>query len=97
MTPTRHFRKRVRERIGPHIDPDFLAEGIAWAIREGRSDLVRYAGRLDRTGRRVFHFAVPLRGEIFRAIVNTTDNTLITVMLLEDNHDTGSGKSHPSS
>ena len=75
---TQHWRERVAERVGS-VDPDTLARGIMWAIREGREDLVEYVGRLSRTGARIFRFRAP-DGRYFLALIDTNRRSMITVL-----------------
>lgn len=78
-TVTYHWRVRVAERIGPDVDPEHLAAGIIAAIETGRTDLVAYAGRVTRCGRRLFRFRLR-DGRQFLALVNTETSALITVL-----------------
>jgi hypothetical protein len=80
MTCTRHFARRVRERIGDSPDPDFLARGLIWAITNARDDLVQFVCRTDRKGLRIFRFKTPPTGRVFFALVDTESMTCITVM-----------------
>lgn len=89
---TDHFRSRVAERIGT-VDPEILADGLFWAIENGREDLVRYAGRIARNGRRIFLFRVP-DGRNFYALINTETKVAITV-LLPGSRILGEGKKYP--
>jgi hypothetical protein len=75
---TNHWRQRVRERIGK-VDPDLLAEGLIWAIRGERVDLVRFVARVSRKGARLFRFRVPDRRYFF-ALIDTETEDCITVM-----------------
>ena len=77
---TVHFARRVRERIGVGPDPQYLAEGIIWAIENARTDLVQFVCRTDKKGLRLFRFRVPDTGRGFYALVDTESMTCITVM-----------------
>lgn len=77
MAATYHFRRRVGERIG-NVDADTLADGIFWAIDNGRADLVEYVCRVTREGMRVFRFRVP-DGRVFLALIDTEKRSAVTV------------------
>ena len=76
---TRHFIERVRERVGPHVDPYEMGDGLIEAIQEGRNDLVEFVGRIHRTGLRCFRFQVP-DGRFFYALVDTERWRAVTVL-----------------
>lgn len=82
MIVSHHWRVRVIERIGPDVDPEQLAAGIIAAIEAGRTDLVAYAGRVSRSGLRLFRFRLR-DGRQFLALVNTETSALITVVMPE--------------
>jgi hypothetical protein len=71
---TRHFRDRVKERIGG-ICPDYLAKAITWSINECRTDLVSYAGRVQEGHKeenrwlRTYKFRTP-DGRLFEALLD---------------------------
>lgn len=73
-----HFATRVRERI-PGVPPRVLWEGIVWAIARGRDDLVRFEGRLDRRGRRLWSFRAATGG-VFCAVVDGDPPRPLTVL-----------------
>lgn len=73
-----HWNERVQERIGT-VDPDVLHQGLVWAIKNDRTDLVQAIGRVSRDGKRVFKFRVP-DGRVFFALVNTSNMNPMTVM-----------------
>ncbi|PYE84165.1 hypothetical protein [Pseudoroseicyclus aestuarii] len=75
--PCRHFVDRVSERI-PGFDPSALRDGIRWALKQDRWDLVHFVGRVGKGGRRFFEFDVPGRGT-FLALVDTDNLEPITV------------------
>lgn len=77
LFPSAHFRQRCAERL-PGVDPVKLAEGISWAIRNGRDDLIRFKSRLDRFGRRAFEF--DWDGKTYVIVINSHANTLITIL-----------------
>lgn len=77
---TMHFVRRVYERIGTHICPYTLAEGLVWAVQNERHDLVEFVGRVDRKGCRVFRFVAPPAGRSFYALVDTEHWNCITVL-----------------
>lgn len=79
MSATAHFIARVRERVGPHVDPIEIADGIIWAIQSGRDDLVEYVGRVSRDGKRLFRFRVP-DGRYFYALVSTAHSRCVTIL-----------------
>jgi hypothetical protein len=79
MSATTHFIGRVAERIGAAVDPRVLADGIVWAIRQERDDIVEFVTRVDRRGCRIFRFRVP-DGRQFYALVNTDEMRCITVL-----------------
>lgn len=76
---TAHFIARVRERIGPHVDPVFLAEYILRALDEGRDDLVTFVGRVNRNGLRCFRLRVE-DGRLFYVLLDTHKSQLVTVL-----------------
>lgn len=80
MTCTKHFARRVRERIGDSPDPEFLARGLIWAVQNARDDLVQFVCRTDKKGLRIFRFKVPETGRIFYALIDTEAMVCITVM-----------------
>lgn len=75
---TRHWRARVRKRIGPDMDPDLLWQALDRAIAYG-SDRVRYLGRLNRCGKRAWAFT--LTGREF--IVIAHDKRPVTLLTPE--------------
>lgn len=76
---TEHWCQRVRERIGEDVCPTQLANALSWAIRENRTDLVEYAGRIWRDGRRLFRFRSP-DGRRFLAVVDTNQGRFVSVL-----------------
>jgi len=76
---TDHFHKRVLERIGPHIDPATLEEGLFWAIENDRADLVEFVARVNRKGRRLFRFRAA-DGRVFIALLDLRKSRAVTVL-----------------
>lgn len=56
---TRHFKRRVAERIGRDVDAGRLAAILDWAIEHDRTDVAAFAGRVSRDGRRLWRFRMP--------------------------------------
>jgi hypothetical protein len=77
LTVTDHFRQRCLERIGA-VDAEAIGNGILWAIKNERRDLVQFVGRVSRSGKRVFRFRVA-DGRQFFALVHTENDTVLTV------------------
>lgn len=77
---SQHFIARVRERIGPGVDPITLGNGLLWAYRNQRADLIEYIGRVNRYGLRVFRFRHAPDGRVFYVLLDTEKMTLVTVM-----------------
>ena len=77
---SKHFVQRVRERIGPHVCPMTLGEGLLWAFRNERHDLLEFIGRVNRRGLRIFRFRVAGDGRHFYVLIDTEATTLVTVM-----------------
>lgn len=79
-----HWQDRVQERIG-NVCPQTLANGLAWAIKNDRRDLVSYVGRANKKGsRRVFGFRVP-DGRTFYVMMKTPE--LIPITVFDDGMD----------
>jgi hypothetical protein len=76
-----HFFQRVHERIG-RVNSRVLLKDIFRAIKEGRTDYVRFYGRCDRDGARLFEFRVR-DGRTFFAMLNLDTGTAITVLTPE--------------
>ena len=52
---THHWRVRVRERLGPDVDAEALANAIVWEIDHDTGH-VDYLGRVSRCGKRAYRF-----------------------------------------
>lgn len=76
---TYHFVNRAVERIGCTAeDAVTIGAHITSGIKEQRPD-VKYIGRVNRDGHRLFRFHVP-DGRTFFALVNTETMTCITIL-----------------
>lgn len=73
---TDHFRQRVRERIGPEVNPFALAVHIQTGLMSGD---VTYVGRINRRGKRCFRFH-DFENRVFYALIDTDSQTLISVL-----------------
>lgn len=79
MVATKHFTRRVAQRIGPDVDAAALAQHIVEAVQDGRSHEAMFVARVSRGGKRLFRFRVPQRG-VFYALVDTNHMACITVL-----------------
>jgi hypothetical protein len=73
-----HFRRRVRERIGPDTDAAALAAHLLSGVAQSRSDVV-FVARISRSGRRLFRFRMADQ-RAFYALIDTDRMDCITVM-----------------
>lgn len=74
-----HFIQRVRERIGEHVCPITLGDWLLHNLRNERQDVLKFVGRVNRRGLRIFRFRVE-DGRHFYALIDTESTTLVTVM-----------------
>ena len=78
---TKHFVSRAVERLGCSEDEAReLGQGLIWAIKEERWDLVRLVGRVNRAGHRVFKFRHAPTKRYRYALVNTAQMVCITIL-----------------
>jgi hypothetical protein len=77
VTATRHFIDRVRERMGPQVDPDLLAWRLVRSIRAGDEADVQFVSRVNKDGARLFRFLHG--GREFFALVDTDSMTCVSV------------------
>ena len=57
-----------------------LGEGLLWAFRNERHDLLEFIARVNRRGLRIFRFRVAEDGRYFYVLIDTDTVTLVTVM-----------------
>lgn len=74
-----HFRLRVRERIGPHVDADALADLIETAILAGDETVCRFRCRSAGKGRRHV-YRVTFGDEDYFAVASPVTGVAITVL-----------------
>jgi len=81
MSHFAHFARRVRERIGPHIDAEDLWLRIVIAMEDQRWDLLRFVGRTDRnTLRRIWMIRIGADG-VFYVLFDHRRFQPITILL----------------
>jgi hypothetical protein len=78
VSVTGHFIARVRERMGPEVDPVGLGGFLLRAIRREDPSVV-FVSRVNRSGLRIFRFTGRC-GRTFYALVDTDDMSCVTVM-----------------
>lgn len=72
-----HARLRAMERV-PGVCPGLLVEGIQWAIKNNRRDVLHF---VDWQGNdRCFWWGVSANGHRFTAVANPVTGYVITVM-----------------
>lgn len=73
-----HFQKRVRQRVGDHIDPKELWHGVSRAIENGDNSLCAFVTRINRDGRRLWR--ITCHGETFFVVYDHNLSCPITIM-----------------
>lgn len=73
---TDHFKLRVRERVGAHVNAFSLAHHVLEGLDSG--DTV-YIGRVNRNGMRCFRF-LDFDQRTFYVLIDTEKNALVTVL-----------------
>lgn len=76
---SKHFVQRVRQRIGPHVDPVDLMHYLRDGLQRGNPD-IEFVTRLSRTGVRLFRFTCPGDGRQFYAVIETPSMVPITIL-----------------
>lgn len=75
---THHWRQRVLERIGQHVDPEALFRRIAKSIRAGDDEFARFKATLKlHGGRKIYRFEIE-EGVFFAVVDGLTAVTLLT-------------------
>jgi hypothetical protein len=77
-TTTRHFVARVRERIGPDVDPYVLAETLLTGV-DRHDPAVQFVARTFKDGRRVFRYVLE-DSRPFYFLINTEERRCVTVL-----------------
>lgn len=76
---SKHFVQRVRQRIGPHVDPLAVMGYLRDGLQRGDPD-IEFVTRISKSGLRLFRFTCPGDGRDFYVVVETPHMHLITVM-----------------
>ena len=74
-----HFALRVRQRIGPHVDPITVMGYLRDGLQRGNPD-IEFVTRISKTGLRLFRFICPGDGRAFYVVVETPHMALVTVL-----------------